>query len=254
MSENETANAYEEPDASITKDTTETNVIFVHGMLDDFGLTPAEFRVYCHINRRSGTNGAWPGIDSMAKKCCLSKPTVINAIRRLEAMEMLRVRRKEGERSRYFLTRPSVWKSPRLKIDTGQNEVTERTPDLTGTGKKEVTKVHPREVHPKKDKRVQGTLIVFSSDELPPPINTPEIRDLWDQWQEHRRQGKNKLTPEAARMQVAKLKAIGPARAAAMLKNSLEMGYTGLFEPSENGARPARTKTDYANLTKETAV
>lgn len=244
--------------APLRQDTTEINVIFIHSALDEFGLTAAEFRIYAHIARRATNSRAWPGIDSMARICFLSKPTVIAAVRRLEEMGMLEVRRVEGRKNFYTLTRPSRWHGARLKIDnggpTGKEETTEQSIVDNGASKKEVTKVHPREVHPKKG--IQGTLFVIPSDSLPPPIDTPEIKDAWDIWQEHLRQKKKRLSEEAARMQVAKLKALGPERALAALKHSTESNYTGLYEPRENknGHRPHRTATDWKTLTKDTAV
>ena len=40
-----------------------SNIIFVHSLLDDFGLTPPQFRVYCHLARRAGKRGAFPAVE-----------------------------------------------------------------------------------------------------------------------------------------------------------------------------------------------
>lgn len=43
--------------------------VFIHSELDDMGLTPNAFRVYCHLARRAGTGVAWPSYQSMGKVC-----------------------------------------------------------------------------------------------------------------------------------------------------------------------------------------
>lgn len=92
--------------------------ILVHYELDDAGLTPAEFRIYAHLARRAAKEGrAWPGRDSMAKVCAMSKRTVTRAILALEKHGMLVVKRAEGQRSIYILTRRSSWVVPRLSTD-----------------------------------------------------------------------------------------------------------------------------------------
>ena len=82
---------------------------FIHSRVDDLRLTMAEFRVYCHLKRRSNHGTAWPGIDSMAKVCRANKKTIIKAIHGLEERNMLKVTREEGEGNRYRLTKPSKW-------------------------------------------------------------------------------------------------------------------------------------------------
>lgn len=85
---------------------------FIHSRVDDLGLTMAEFRVYCHLKRRSNHGSAWPGIDSMARVCRASRRTVIRAIQGLEKRKMVAVTRVEGEGNRYRLTKPSTWREP----------------------------------------------------------------------------------------------------------------------------------------------
>lgn len=84
--------------------------MFVRSSLDEAGLTQAEFRVLGHIYRRAGTkNGAYPGIDSIAKTCLMSRTTVVKAIRGLEARRMISADRKYGRTSVYFPLLESQW-------------------------------------------------------------------------------------------------------------------------------------------------
>lgn len=98
-----------ERESQVVQDTRDTDVIFIHSSVDDAGLTVAEFRVYGHLARRAGANGAYPGIDSMAKRCQLSRSSVIRSIQALEKRGMIRVKRVQGERNRYLLTRRTQW-------------------------------------------------------------------------------------------------------------------------------------------------
>lgn len=125
----------------------EMNVIFVHSELDDRDLSQAEFRVYCHLARRSGSGVAFPGIDSMAAICAMSKNTVVAAIKGLELQNMLIAERQSGMTTRYILTKPSQW-TPlpnlgRLPNTTVPNEVTEHPNPSNGTVPNEVTKGNP---------------------------------------------------------------------------------------------------------------
>lgn len=93
----------------VIQDTRDSGQIFIHSIVDDAGLSPAEFRVYAHLARRAGASGAYPGVDSVSRICQLAKMTVIKSIKRLEELKMIRVTRSNGERNRYLLTRSSEW-------------------------------------------------------------------------------------------------------------------------------------------------
>lgn len=96
--------------ATIHKDTSEMNVIFVHSALDDAGLLASDFRVYCHLARRAGTNGAaYPKAESIAETCKMTKDTVWAALKRLEARNMLRRERRFCTSNSYTLTKQSEW-------------------------------------------------------------------------------------------------------------------------------------------------
>lgn len=51
----------------------------------------------------------------MIEKCKLSRQTVISSIRKLEAVNLIRVIRKQGASSLYLLTSPSEWKKPKTQ-------------------------------------------------------------------------------------------------------------------------------------------
>lgn len=101
---------------TVSQDLTAFELIFVHSEVDDAGLTPAEFRVYCHLARRAlskpkGKNDAYPGIRGMAEICCLNKDTVVAAIAELERRKMIAVSRVGGMVNHYKVTSKSDWLS-----------------------------------------------------------------------------------------------------------------------------------------------
>lgn len=68
------------------------------------------------------------------------------------------------------------------------------------------------------------------------PFASEEFRKTWDQWEQHRREKKEPITPVARAMQLKKCEAIGEARAIAMLEHSAAGSFQGLYEPRANGS------------------
>ena len=83
-----------------------------------------------------------------------------------------------------------------------------------------------------------------------PALNTSAFREAWELWTQHRVEKKSALKPTTIQAQIKKLAKVGPDVAIAMIMNSIEQGYTGLFEP--NG-KPAKTSipldNDYSHVT-----
>ncbi|MBV8401900.1 MAG: helix-turn-helix domain-containing protein [Acetobacteraceae bacterium] len=76
-------------------------------------LSAYAFRVLCHLKRRADHSGkAFPGMRSIAQKCCLSVSTVCRAVKELQTRGVLRVEaRGENVSNLYLLTSPDEWKS-----------------------------------------------------------------------------------------------------------------------------------------------
>lgn len=86
---------------------------FIHSELDEAGLTPFAFRIYCHLARRANISGeAWPGACSMARITGMGETKVREAIAELEARDMIRVKRSKGgrESNHYHLNSKKFWK------------------------------------------------------------------------------------------------------------------------------------------------
>ena len=94
-----------QPDAGLS-------VLFVHSSLDDLGLDPEPFRVYCHLSRRAGTGYAFPGLNSVAAACKINVKTARRAIQTLKELRMVDVQERAGHTSLYTLTASKEWVTP----------------------------------------------------------------------------------------------------------------------------------------------
>jgi hypothetical protein len=66
---------------------------------------------------------------------------------------------------------------------------------------------------------------------LPDVLNTPAFRAIWADWEKHRREKRQKLTPTATRQQLKRLAEMGVERATTAIFHSIANGWTGIFEP-----------------------
>lgn len=82
---------------------------FIPSALDDFGLSPAEFRIYAHIVRRAGNGQCWDSTESKAKTCRLSTGTVKRAIRKLLDHNLIEKQSRPGKTTLYTLTSERYW-------------------------------------------------------------------------------------------------------------------------------------------------
>ncbi|GAX38935.1 helix-turn-helix domain-containing protein [Nodularia sp. NIES-3585] len=85
---------------------------FIPAFLDDYPLTPEEFRVYAHIQRRSGSSGCFESIPNMSKHCFMAQKTTRNAIKLLLATGMIQIHDRPGTTNIYALTPANEWVNP----------------------------------------------------------------------------------------------------------------------------------------------
>ena len=69
---------------------------------------------------------------------------------------------------------------------------------------------------------------------IPENLQTDAFKSAWSEWQQHRKEKRNKLTPSSAAKQLKKLSEIGEQRAISAIHHSITNGWTGLFEPKES--------------------
>jgi hypothetical protein len=75
---------------------TEKKNAFVPAWLDDLGLTPLQFRLYCHISRRGQ---CWEAAGNIAKACCVNRNSVWPALNFLVGAGLVQQERREGQTS-----------------------------------------------------------------------------------------------------------------------------------------------------------
>lgn len=73
---------------------------------------------------------------------------------------------------------------------------------------------------------------------LPPKLDTKPFRGAWNDWIQHRREIRKKLTPLAVKMAITKLEKLGHDRAIETIEHSIANGWTGLIEPKRSEGRP----------------
>ena len=145
-------------------DTSDFSVIFVHSLLDDYGLRPPEFRVYCHMARRAGRGQAWPKVAEIARVCRLHPQTVRKALHTLTAHQLLRREPRPGTTTLYRLTAASAWR-PATRID--DNAETDRP--LSGSPVKK-TQGQPYETNTVKGNPLEG----YPQKEIQNPLSPPK--------------------------------------------------------------------------------
>jgi hypothetical protein len=90
-----------------------TSPAFIHSKLDDFGLRPNQFRVYCHIVRRAGAIGGtfYESVPNCAAHCKIHVKTarsVISCLLSLNLIELVGCR--NGCTKTYRVTSIEEWK------------------------------------------------------------------------------------------------------------------------------------------------
>jgi len=77
--------------------------------------------------------------------------------------------------------------------------------------------------------------IVPAGIELPAGLDDPAFAAAWKEWCLHRQQIRKRLTPLTIKKQLAQLSKFGKEIAIASINQSIERGWTGLFEPDGSG-------------------
>src|SRR5262245_37191639 len=104
------------------------NAIFVYSLLDDYGLSPAQFRVLAHIARRGEAFGS---ISNMSRVCRLHPHTVRCALRFLVTHRLLFRMKRPGKTWLYRLAPANQWQPP-TRIDSNPSKT--HTPPSVSQG------------------------------------------------------------------------------------------------------------------------
>lgn len=169
---------------------------------------------------RAGENGhSWPSITKLARDTGMSRRGVIKSLQRLATAGFVVVEGGgKGTVNDYRLTLPT---SEQGALVNKVRQCTECTATSEQSAPQLVNKVHPKRKGKRKGKRTTP---------LPPRLDCPDFRKAWADWAQHRAEIRKPLTPTTASRQLKKLAKYDPATAVAMLEQSIERGWAGLFE------------------------
>ncbi|MBD2309405.1 hypothetical protein H6G17_28540 [Chroococcidiopsis sp. FACHB-1243] len=79
--------------------------------LDNFGLSPNQFRVYCHLFKNAVDGVVSESSESIARVCKLTRITVLRVLTQLAQMQMIQCDRAAGKKSVFYLMPCSNWRS-----------------------------------------------------------------------------------------------------------------------------------------------
>ncbi|OWY61981.1 hypothetical protein B7486_60855, partial [cyanobacterium TDX16] len=80
--------------------------------LDEFGLTPNQFRIYCHLFKNAVNGVVSESSESIAKTCKLTRITVIRVVSDLSKMNLISCDRVAGKKTVFHLMPCSDWRQP----------------------------------------------------------------------------------------------------------------------------------------------
>lgn len=103
--------------------------VFIHSELDDFGLSPIEFRVYCRIARRAGRGECIESIANMAQGCKVSEASIKRALKLLHDHKLVIREPRPGYTTIYRLTDPHHW----ISLERPSSLETQLTRNLGGS-------------------------------------------------------------------------------------------------------------------------
>lgn len=94
---------------SVIKDGRTDLPIFIHSEVDDYGLTPIEFRVYARLARRCGQEGAKESVVNMAESFGVNRKTIQRCLQLLFKCRMVRMEVRPGYPNVYWLNPSHAW-------------------------------------------------------------------------------------------------------------------------------------------------
>lgn len=197
---------------------------------DDAGLSQSEHRLFSRIYRRfNPRRGCDESLPKMAVGCKMHEDTARSALKVLEARRMVRVTERTGQSKRIDVLSPEEWQAETVATPPRNEGGTSNTPprnEGTGTppkpgGTKYSLEADPLSSPPKRAKT--------------PPVSEP-LPDwidpaLWADWEAHRREKRQTLTPTQTRYQIQKLTALrnNGQDPNAVIRRSLSAGWIGFF-------------------------
>lgn len=86
------------------------------------------------------------------------------------------------------------------------------------------------------------------SNESNIPFEDQELQTAWIEWEQHRKEKRQKLTPLSVKKQLKFLQGRSKAEIIAIIDKSIMNGWTGLFELNSNGKQATKNQQHNASL------
>jgi hypothetical protein len=112
---------------SVFDDRDTGNPLFIHSLVDEYGLTPVQFRVLCHIARRGE---CFASADSISKVCRIHKNSLWPTLAFLCSQGLIEKTQRQGTTSIYTVAPVASWKPlhhpPQSNSQVGHSKVIAR--------------------------------------------------------------------------------------------------------------------------------
>lgn len=188
-------------------------------------LTASAKLIYGSLADREGDNGySWPGVRTIAKDVGMSKGAAQRGIAILEAKGLLIVTHGGGKGNRYQVVRTVP------KTDTPKSETVPKTD--TGCTQNGDTAVPKTDTVPYPKRVLNKTKEPDSlnqTKELPTPTVPEYLKEVWKEWEQHKKEIKSRLTPTSVKKLITKLDAYDHTTAVAMVNHAIEKGWKGVW-------------------------
>jgi predicted transcriptional regulator len=213
---------------------------FIPAWLDDAGLSPAEFRVLCHLIRRADnkTGIAWPSYASMTESLAMSKSTINRSIASLEKRGLLAKTGKPFGGSCRYRVLPIV--SPEGRLKDAANSVTREpigsppivSPENHNSPSNDTPIVSPegKEGIPIKDIHLSKSTFLGKTVEVL-PFDSDDFRNAWSSWRGYWNERGSNLTTYTVNAQLDRLRAMGEVDAIASIAQCIAANGTSLLPP-----------------------
>jgi hypothetical protein len=192
-------------------DESHTNFSIIPNCVDDMNLSPYAYRLYGHIKRVAGEHGnCWQSGDTLCKICNMSTGQISKAKKELLERRLIKIEVKHTDRNIYHdISIIDIW---------NQNSLSPSEPPS------------PSEKLPSPSETIKNPIKKNQESEIPDDLNVSEFVETWSNWVEYRREIKHKLTESTIKQQLKMLRRFGPDIGAAMLNQSIQNGWQGIFE------------------------
>jgi len=109
----------------VPEESPRTYFTMIPNLVDDLNfLTPFAYRLYAHLRRVAGENGAcWQNTNTLASSCNMSAGSVSKAKRELAAADLIHIEKKSGPNGLYdYITILNIWQLNHDHFTDSQNE------------------------------------------------------------------------------------------------------------------------------------